>query len=480
MAQKRPKQSKNSPFLAPVPFYWCDKCHTPVMGRVCACGEKTRPVSVTPPGDVRPAFARDRDLVNRLFEEQFGVPLIPENHVALLNKVPDEDRMEEIIIGGAVVCAIRYLPAEDRWEVLPREAAAELVKPTKRIIRVNDEAAGYIKDGSSVLMPGVTFVSPDIAVGDAVFVMSEAGECVAVGRAKMSYEETVGATRGQLVRTRRTQKPVVDVNPSTWEDAITANEKILDIYEAKSVEFVKDVLTKNPDLTPTISYSGGKDSLVTLLITLKAGLKLPMIFADTGLEFPETIQNVKDVSEKYGLECITESGEARFWEDFEVQGPPAVDFRWCCKSCKLSPVKTLIEKQWGEAVSFIGQRKFESAKRMQSPRVWRNKNVPCQLSAAPIQHWTAMHDWLYLFREKAPYNPLYELGLDRIGCFMCPSSDIACMKDIAARYPELWADWECRLKTWGDAHGMSEDWASKGLWRIRERNEEDADTDSHY
>ncbi|WP_042696349.1 phosphoadenosine phosphosulfate reductase domain-containing protein [Methanocorpusculum bavaricum] len=471
---------KNSPFLAPVPFYWCDKCHSPVMGKLCSCGEKTRPVSVTPPGDVRPAFDRDRNLVNRLFEEQFGVPLIPEGFLAILNKVPDEDRMEEIIIGGAVVCAIRYIPAESRWEVLPREAAASLVVPTKRFIKVTDDAAGYIKEGSSVLMPGVTFVSPDIAVGDSVFVIAESGECVAVGRAKMSYQETVGATRGQLVRTRRTQKPVVDASPSTWNDAISANKNILDLYERKSIEFILDVIAKNPDIQPTVSYSGGKDSLVTLLITLKAGLRLPLIFADTGLEFPETIENVHQVSEMFGLPLIEESGDSGFWEAFETQGPPAVDFRWCCKACKLTPVKTLIENEWGEAISFIGQRKFESAKRMQSPRVWRNRNVPCQLSAAPIQHWTAMHDWLYLFREKAPYNPLYELGLDRIGCFMCPSSDIACMKDIEARYPEMWADWEKKLKAWGDANGRSPEWASKGLWRIRETNEEDGDIDGHF
>lgn len=478
MANRRPQ--KNSPFLAPVPFYWCDECHAPVMGKVCACGKETRPVSTTPPGDVRPAFERDRVLVNRVFEEYFGVELIPENQIAILNKVPDEDRMEEIILGGAVVCAIRYLPAEERWEVLPREAAASVVTPVKRVIRVTDEAAGFIKEGSSVLMPGVTFVSPEIEEGDPVFVMSESGECVAVGRAKMSAAAAASAKRGQLVRTRRTQKPVIDVNPSSWEGAVAANEKILDLYESKSVEFIRDVMEKNPGVTPTISYSGGKDSLVTLLITLKAGLKLPMIFADTGLEFPETIENVHEVAEKYGLELYAESGEDNFWREFEVNGPPAVDFRWCCRVCKLAPVKCLIEKTWGEALSFIGQRKFESAKRLQSPRVWRNKNVPCQISAAPIQHWTAMHDWLYLFREKAPYNPLYEIGLDRIGCFMCPSSDVACMKDIAARYPEMWKMWEEKVRAWGEAHGKSPEWAEKHQWRIREVNAEDADIDGHY
>ncbi len=471
---------KSSPFLAPVPFYWCDHCHVPVMGKLCACGGKTRPVSVTPPGDVRPAFDRDRNLVNRLFEEQFGVPLIPDDHLALLNKVPDEDRMEEIILGGAVVCAIRFIPAEGRWEVLPRESAAKLAQPTKRVIQVTEEAASYIKDGNSVLMPGVVSVSPEISVGDSVFVMSESGECVAVGRAKMSYAETVGATRGQLVRTRRTQKPVIAPAPSTWEDAIRANNDILDLYESKSIEFIRDVIAKNPGLKPTVSYSGGKDSLVTLLITLKAVGKLPIIFANTGLEFSETIENVRIVQEKYGLELIERSGAEGFWEGFEVNGPPAVDFRWCCKACKLTPVKHLIEETWGEALSLIGQRKYESAKRMMSPRVWRNKNVMCQLSAAPIQHWTAMHDWLYLFRENAPYNPLYELGLDRIGCFMCPSSDIACMKDIAAMYPELWAMWMEKLTDWGCRNGKTQEWAEKGLWRVRESVEEDGDNDSHF
>ena len=217
-----------------------------------------------------------------------------------------------------------------------------------------------------------------------------------------------------------------------------------------------------------------------LLMTAKAVGRLPMIGENEGIEFSETIENVRIVQEKYGLELIERSGAEGFWEGFEVNGPPAVDFRWCCKACKLTPVKHLIEETWGEALSLIGQRKYESAKRMMSPRVWRNKNVMCQLSAAPIQHWTAMHDWLYLFRENAPYNPLYELGLDRIGCFMCPSSDIACMKDIAAMYPELWAMWMEKLTDWGCRNGKTQEWAEKGLWRVRESVEEDGDNDSHF
>lgn len=92
---------------------------------------------------------------------------------------------------------------------IPREAATMVVQPTKRVIFVTDEAGEYIKEGKSVLMPGVVSVSLEIAIGDSVFVMAEGGECVAVGRAKMSYAEAKGTTRGQLVRIRQTQKPVI-------------------------------------------------------------------------------------------------------------------------------------------------------------------------------------------------------------------------------------------------------------------------------
>ena len=142
--------------------------------------------------------------------------------------------------------------------------------------------------------------------------------------------------------------------------------------------------------------------------------------------------------------------------------------RWCCKVCKLTPVKNLIHKHWGECLSFIGQRRYESATRAQSNRVWRNSNVSNQLSAAPIHNWTALHVWLYLMRENAPYNILYEHHLDRIGCFMCPSSDMALIHRIEAEYPGLWESWRVRLEQWQQAHGLAAEWVSDGKWRLKE------------
>ena len=76
-------------------------------------------VPVTPPGDARPAFPADIALINRIYEDHFGAPLIPEGHLALLNKVPDHDRMEEIVVGGGIAGIIRYFPGQRRWEPVP-------------------------------------------------------------------------------------------------------------------------------------------------------------------------------------------------------------------------------------------------------------------------------------------------------------------------------------------------------------------------
>lgn len=463
-------------YLGKIMLRWCDSCHVPVLDKACTCGATTRPVAVTPPGDARPAFPDEIERVNRIYSEHFGAPLIPEGHLALLNKVPADDRMDEIIIGGAVVGAIRYIPHEERWEPLPRPSAAILMRPIKRFVVVNDGAVPSIRDeGASVLAPGLAFIDPAVAGGDPVFILARTGECIGVGRARVDAATAGAMERGVVVRTRRNVLALTVPGEAGWEDAVAANESVLREYESASIRFVQDVAARNP-LPPTVSYSGGKDSLVTLLIVRKALGPVPLLFADTGFEFPETHENVDTVAALYGLDVLRVSGEEAFREQFEEFGPPAVDNRWCCSACKLHPLGRLIDEHWGECLSFIGQRKYESVRRMQSRRVWRNARIPQQLSAAPIQKWTAMHVWLYIFREKAPYNPLYERGFDRIGCFICPSSDLAALDMIKETFPDLWSVWLERLVWWQEGQGLPPDWVDRGLWRRRGDAGEEGDS----
>jgi phosphoadenosine phosphosulfate reductase len=410
-----------------------------------------------------------------VYEHHFGAPLVPEGHLCLLNKVPDKDRMEEIVIGGGVAGSIRYIPEEKRWEPIPRPEAAIFLKPTRRYVVVDSGAAAAIRGGASVLAPGLVEIDDAVEAGDEVLVFTPDGTCIAAGRAKVSAETARVLTHGQIVRTRKNIPSTITSGCATWEDAVSSNREILTRAETAAVSFVQEVSQKYT-ATPTISYSGGKDSLVTLLLVRKAIGNVPLLFADTGMEFPETYQNVRNVGEQYNLELVSTECPDAFWERFEQQGPPAVNARWCCRACKLEPLLSKIRSRWGECLSFVGQRKYESQRRAQSLRVWKNPNVPNQTCAAPIHNWSALHVWLYLMREHAPYNILYEQGLDRIGCFMCPASDMALIHRIELQYPTLWNGWMEKVSRWQDMHGLPSDWAGRGHWRIRKGREYEDDS----
>lgn len=423
---------------------------------------------LTPPGDPRPAFAADVALVNRIYSDHFGSPLIADGHIALLNKVPDTDRMEEVIVGGGVAGAIRYIPGEGRWEAIPRKESFRLFNPPRKWVVADDGAAEAIRDHSaSLLAPGLVEMEPSILKGDEVFVLDRQGECIAVGRARVDACEAESMDRGLVVRTRRTFASLCVPGKATWEDAVAANMLPIAEHEEEAISFVRNVARVYDSLPQNISYSGGKDSLATLILVKKALGNVPLLFADTGLEFPETYDNVREVASHFGLPVITARGSEAFWESFLTRGPPARDFRWCCQAAKLGPVEKVIRSTWGKCLSFIGQRKFESSRRMASQRVWRNPHINVQVSAAPIHNWTALHVWLYLFREKAPYNRLYSEGMDRIGCFMCPSCDLAVIRHVISRYPFLWEKWDAMLKNWQQARGLPDSWLENAGWRVR-------------
>ncbi|NLW75683.1 MAG: phosphoadenosine phosphosulfate reductase family protein [Methanomicrobiales archaeon] len=451
-------------------LHWCDSCHTPVLAERCACGASTRAVPVTPPGDARPAFPDDIAFVNSIYEDQFGMSIIPEGQIALLNKVPDHDRMEEIIVGGAIIGAIRYLPAEGRWEALPRPDAALIATPKKRFIIIDEGALSSVREGRSLLAPGLISCDSSVREGDEVFMMTPSGICAGVGRARVDADEANRMERGQIVKTRKNIPSVYTPGQATWDDVIKANADVLLKAEAASGKFIADSIAPYEHLPKSVSYSGGKDSLATLLVVMNTYRKLPILYIDTGLEFPSTEQNVCDVQEQYGLECVRIESIEEFWQDFEESGPPARDNRWCCRTSKLEPLRQHIVNTYGEEgemVSFIGQRKYESFSRMKNPRVWRNSYVKNQICLAPIHTWTALHVWLYIFREKAPFNSMYKHGVDRMGCYMCPASDLGILEKIKITHPELWQEWEQAVSQWMKTKGISQDWFESGEWRTR-------------
>ena len=453
---------------------WCPRCNLPIMeSKTCAvCGTETNATELTPPADSRPAFDYDIERVRKMadscFGEGCGKALIPEGHLAVMNKAPAIDRMEEVLADGAVVATLRYdLGAGWRF-IIRTQGAMRIAKTmTKGWVTVEDEAVPFIRENRNLMAPGVADADPDIKADDEVIMVTADRTVVGTGVAKMSGKEMKESERGISVKTRwhKPEEPVSSDLAHTWDDAVEANRAVIEKRRDEAVAFIRKTMEQY-SLPTVVSFSGGKDSLAVMLLAMDAGTDIRPMFVNTGLELDETVKYVHDFAERHHLALIEqEPPKNAFFGNLVYFGPPAKDYRWCCKTNKLGPTVSLITKNFPDGVlSFIGQRKYESEARNAKPRIWKNPWTPGQIGASPIQSWMAMHVWLYIFYKKEPYNTWYAHGLDRIGCFMCPASDMADLDTVSsasARYPE----WDRYLSEYSEKSGLPEEWKKYGLWR---------------
>ena len=461
--------------LGKMALRWCDHCNVPVLEqKKCAiCEGDTRQMEITPPGDVRPAFAHDLQLIRATIDRQFGAgcgaAAIPADHVVLLNKAPALDRMDEVIMDGQVIGTMRYDLGKG-WTFLARMPAARRIvsQASKGLVTTDEGAIKPILGGSNLLAPGVVSTSASLQAGEEVIVICKDGKALATGTARMGAEELIPGARGMAVKIRWFEEPqeVQTVPATTWERVIAANAQEMAHKIAASEKFMKTVIEEK-QRPAMISFSGGKDSLAVLLLSKKAGLDLPLFFIDTGLEFPETVEYVKRTAAKHNSQLILEYAPAEaFQEGLKVFGPPGRDYRWCCKTNKLGPTVRAIMKHFPDGVlSFIGQRRYESESRASKPKVWENPWTPGQIGASPIQNWTSLHVWLLILSENEEYNPWYEKGLDRIGCYLCPASDLAEL-EIVQQSPK-YQEWAAYLADYAEKRGLPADWIKYGAWRWR-------------
>ncbi|MHC1593081.1 MAG: phosphoadenosine phosphosulfate reductase domain-containing protein [Methermicoccaceae archaeon] len=479
------RRKRGMPNVGKNHLHWCEHCGLPVLDRRCGiCGNDTKKIEITPPADVRVAFEADVHHINERVHAQFGCELLNAHEPVVLSKAPYMDRMDEVVARGCVLGSLRFELDSMSWVFLPRVGAARAMQPTRGMVEVDEGAVEPILSGGGVLSPGVVRASSDIRAGDEVLVYHEK-EPIACGRARMDAAD-MGHTRGLAVKVRwrngsEPSEPVCFTShEKIREKMVEANLHVLTAMSDEALAFIRKV-AESTTLPLTVSYSGGKDSLAVLLLCLEALDNVDVLFANTGLEFPETVENVDEVVKARGLKLVKSDAKEAFWDALAMFGPPTVEMRWCCKVCKLGPLAKLIAEHYPEGcLSFIGQRKYESEARAKSRRVWKNPWVINQVGAAPIQHWTSMHVWLYIFYKNAPYNPLYEMGYDRIGCWLCPSSSVADLLSLKSTHPELSSRWEAALLQYAKAHKLSEKWASLGFWRWSEPPHELAQLEERF
>jgi cysteine desulfurase / selenocysteine lyase len=421
-------------------LYWCDECDVPLIAKSCACGRDGKKIDLLQPYDLRPALSADMALMKKILNERYGdVPLAK---ILLLNKSGGVDRAELVIMHGERLGWLTFDPVLRKFSLdLAPESLPFLIGHVKKGIidlEVHSDARkeqGRI--GGKRIALTTTF--PD-------------GSVIVKYRTKYG----TGMVKDNSVKV----KELISVVPLTmpdpdWDVAIEKNRYHLKNLERTAIRTIKHHMKDRP--TVNVSFSGGKDSTAILHLARKAGVK-NAFFIDTNLEFPETLEFVQS----QGVEVVGGAGD--FWQAVEKAGPPGKDNRWCCKFQKLRPLKLYLATT-GPCVTIQGNRWYESWNRATLEETSQNPDNPLQLNVSPIRNWRAIEVFLYLWWLKVPMNPLYEKGIERIGCFLCPAMLESEYEMIRQSHPEYARKWDAFVESWAEKKGMPDAYCRWGLWR---------------
>ena len=158
--------------------------------------------------------------------------------------------------------------------------------------------------------------------------------------------------------------------------------------------------------------------------------------------------------------------EGSFFANVQNFGPPAKDFRWCCKTNKLGPMTSFLEQHYPKGcVTIEGRRIYESFNRSTIKAVERNPYVPTQTTLAPIRNWRALEVMLYIYWNRLEPNPLYEEDFERIGCWLCPASLQSEFAHLKKSHPKLHSQWTRHLRDWAEENHLEDRYIDWGFWR---------------
>ena len=251
-----------------------------------------------------------------------------------------------------------------------------------------------------------------------------------------------------------------------------------------------------------VSVSGGKDSTATLLLAIERETEnLQAVFADTGheheavydyLDYLEqatgvTIQRVKAdfskqiakkrkfIEEKWALKGVPDD---RIKQALEVLHPtgnafldmclwkgrfPSSKARFCTEELKVFPIQNqvvwpILREESATIESWQGIRWDESRARADAvEREGIEPDAGRVFAYRPILAWTANDVFDFHKKHGIKWNPLYELGMGRVGCMPCVNCRKSELQEIAVRFPEhieRLAEWE-RLVSMASKRGSS-------------------------
>jgi len=133
--------------------------------------------------------------------------------------------------------------------------------------------------------------------------------------------------------------------------------------------------------------------------------EIEVVFLDTGFHFPETLDYVETVRQRYDL-------------NLRVIGPTLGPDEWPCgtdRCCELRKVAPLARALEGREAWLTGLRRAEAATRADAPIVGRDEGRGL-IKVNPLATWSDQDVSGYVIDHGLPVHPLTNRGFLSIGC----------------------------------------------------------------
>ncbi|MCU9849770.1 phosphoadenylyl-sulfate reductase [Defluviimonas sp. WL0024] len=192
-----------------------------------------------------------------------------------------------------------------------------------------------------------------------------------------------------------------------------------DRYRHHSATAVLERALYDPEVgNVALVSSFGAESVVLLHLVSVIAPGTPVIFIDTQMLFPETLEYQRELAEKLNLTDIRTIRADR--RDTEFEDPDGTLHQFstdaCCALRKVVPLERALQ---GFDGWITGRKRFQAGTRAALEFFENEENK--RLKVNPLAHWGREDLEDYMVNNRLPRHPLVAKGYPSIGCAPCTS-----------------------------------------------------------
>ncbi len=203
--------------------------------------------------------------------------------------------------------------------------------------------------------------------------------------------------------------------PSIASRVATLNDR----YRHHSATAVLERALNDPELgNVALVSSFGAESVVLLHLVSVIAPGTPVIFIDTQMLFPETLDYQRELADKLNLTDVRTIRADRRATDFEDPDGTLHQFNSdaCCALRKIVPLERALQ---GFDGWITGRKRFQAGTRA-ALQFFENEEDR-RIKVNPLAHWGREDLEDYMVNNRLPRHPLVAKGYPSIGCAPCTS-----------------------------------------------------------